>query len=148
MTGGAARDSGPAPAPEASNIPANSVACGTPEIDDDDAFGVIGPRGAGNELVDASHIGVDASHEPPESGDDAGLVETDGWRLLSRGRDRAGRIRLQMALGSGRSRVWDGPTLLLEDLTDDELKERNEREATYQAGRRRLAAEGRAGLGE
>lgn len=148
MTGGAVRDPSPTPAPEASHSPANGGSCGTPKIDDDDAFGVIAPTGAEIELWDASHTRVDASHGAPESGESAGLIETDGWRLLSRGRDRTGRVRLQMALGSGRSRVWDGPALLLEDLSDEQLKERNEREATYQAGRRRLAAEGRAGLGE
>lgn len=111
----------------------DDVAISTPETEDEG-------------LVDASTRGLDASHTGDQQSkidvNDDNSVDTGGWRLLSRGKDRQGRIRFQLALGSGLQRQWAGPTLLLE-VVEDAIRRRNERESRTQAARRRIVRESR-----
>lgn len=80
--------------------------------------------------------------ERVDAGDDDDLA--GGWRLLSKGRDRSGRVRFQLALGSGTKREWTGPMLL---VVDSDTMERNERESKYQHNRKE-AIERERGNGE
>jgi hypothetical protein len=102
-----------------------------------------------NRLRDASRTANTADYGD-YADDDWDFGEIEGVRLLSRGFARDGSRVFQLAVGSGRSRIWIGNRIHINGDDDDRYTDtvaRAERESDTQRRQRETARSARAALG-
>jgi hypothetical protein len=118
-----------------------------PQDAQNDGEAISPPKSTSDALCDASH-GASHANEPPLPAFDF----ADGpVRWLSRGKDRQGRRRIALAIGSGAARIWvEDSEITLDEMEASydttELQQRIEREGQRQRQQRAAANAARNGM--